>query len=718
MKKYLLLLFVFLAQTISYANDDCANAITLTPGTACTYTSGSFSGTTLSGAAPSCATTSSQDTWYQFTATSQTMSVYVERLSSNWDMYFALEIYEDNCNGNRFKCIAPRLNYNNYFNTDFVIGKTYFLRVLNASATLNAFNFRLCVQAFPRPVNDLCANATTLTPTSTCNYTTGTFSGALLDTAAPSCAASASQDAWYQFTATSQTMSVYVERTSANWDMYFAFELYEDSCNGNQFKCIPSRLNYNNYFNTDFVIGKTYFLRIVNTSGINTFNFNLCVQAFPRPANDLCANATTLIPANTCTAISGTFSGALLDTTAPTCPPNASQDVWYQFTATSQTMSVFVERVSFNWTMFFGIEIYADSCTGNQLYCGSAAQNTASYQGNNFIIGNTYYLRLVNASATINTYNFRICLIGPPPVTCTPSVAISASAASICRGTSVSFAATAVNGGASPSYQWKVNGNNMGTNSPTFTTTTLTSGSTVSCVLTSNAICASPLSVTSNAITINVSAPITPEFTVIAPICSGNALTLPTTSTNGISGVWSPSVNNTATTTYTFTPNSGQCASQSSITVEVINANAEVTIQGNTLTASATNAAYQWINCSNNQPIAGATNVSYTATASGSYAVTVTQNGCSKTSACLSVGTLGTGAFARNGWSIYPNPSDDQLFIALTEATQITIIDANGKIIRKERLKVGTNTINVSSLTAGVYFIKSASGATVKFVKR
>src|SRR5438034_904222 len=54
---------------------------------------------------------------------------------------------------------------------------------------------------------------------------------------------------------------------------------------------------------------------------------------------------------------------------------------------------------------------------------------------------------------------------------------------------------------------------------------------------------------------------ITPTFTAIPAICSGAATpTLPTTSNNGITGSWSPAFNNTSTTTYTFTPAIGQCA--------------------------------------------------------------------------------------------------------------------------------------------------------------
>jgi gliding motility-associated-like protein len=63
--------------------------------------------------------------------------------------------------------------------------------------------------------------------------------------------------------------------------------------------------------------------------------------------------------------------------------------------------------------------------------------------------------------------------------------------------------------------------------------------------------------------------PITPSFTQVAPICSGGAFTLPTSSNNGITGVWSPAINNTTTTTYTFTPTAGQCANTTTMTVNV-----------------------------------------------------------------------------------------------------------------------------------------------------
>ncbi len=71
-------------------------------------------------------------------------------------------------------------------------------------------------------------------------------------------------------------------------------------------------------------------------------------------------------------------------------------------------------------------------------------------------------------------------------------------------------------------------------------------------------------------LTINVNPIVIPSFNNISPICSGTNLTLPVISLNGISGTWSPTFNNTSTTTYTFTPDAGQCATTKTLTVTVV----------------------------------------------------------------------------------------------------------------------------------------------------
>jgi hypothetical protein len=69
---------------------------------------------------------------------------------------------------------------------------------------------------------------------------------------------------------------------------------------------------------------------------------------------------------------------------------------------------------------------------------------------------------------------------------------------------------------------------------------------------------------------------ITPTFTALGPYCVGDAPgALPGTSTNGINGTWSPATISTAiagTTTYTFTPAGGQCATTILMSV-VVNPN-------------------------------------------------------------------------------------------------------------------------------------------------
>lgn len=90
-------------------------------------------------------------------------------------------------------------------------------------------------------------------------------------------------------------------------------------------------------------------------------------------------------------------------------------------------------------------------------------------------------------------------------------------------------------------------------------------------------------------ITINVTPTTTPAFNQIEPICSGAALNpLPTTSNNGITGTWSPALNNTTTTTYTFSPDSGQCANATTTRLEVLNCNTNCCINLSTLSTNQT----------------------------------------------------------------------------------------------------------------------------------
>lgn len=117
------------------------------------------------------------------------------------------------------------------------------------------------------------------------------------------------------------------------------------------------------------------------------------------------------------------------------------------------------------------------------------------------------------------------------------SVSITASATTICSGTSVTFTATPTYGGTTPMYQWKVNGANIGANSATYTSTTLANNDVVTVVMTSNASpCLTGSPATSNAVTMTVNPNLTPSVSLAASattICPGTSVTFTATPTNG-----------------------------------------------------------------------------------------------------------------------------------------------------------------------------------------
>ncbi|MDX8337604.1 HYR domain-containing protein [Draconibacterium sp. IB214405] len=84
-----------------------------------------------------------------------------------------------------------------------------------------------------------------------------------------------------------------------------------------------------------------------------------------------------------------------------------------------------------------------------------------------------------------------------------PSVTITSNPdTAVCPGTIIQFTATATNQGNNPSYQWKLNGSNVGSNLPTYSSATLVDGDEVWVVLTSNIDC--PVNNPVNSDTINV----------------------------------------------------------------------------------------------------------------------------------------------------------------------------------------------------------------------
>ncbi|MFY7732063.1 MAG: LamG-like jellyroll fold domain-containing protein [Bacteroidia bacterium] len=136
--------------------------------------------------------------------------------------------------------------------------------------------------------------------------------------------------------------------------------------------------------------------------------------------------------------------------------------------------------------------------------------------------------------------------------------------------------------------------------------------------------------------------------------------------------------------------------------------NKTVTKIGNTLTAAATNANYLWINCTTNLPIANANMQSYTPTASGSYKVIITQNGCVDTSACTNVTIINCNLQLTHS---VLNPTDT------IRCKQVKVNITNGTLPIDLKLTWSTNIIGLSlNITDSTYTFNDACPETYKLV--
>lgn len=166
----------------------------------------------------------------------------------------------------------------------------------------------------------------------------------------------------------------------------------------------------------------------------------------------------------------------------------------------------------------------------------NAGTNSATFSTSSLVNGDIVTCVLISSAACLvtPTATSNALTMSVTPLV-TPTISISASGTTICAGSNVTFTANASNQGSAPSYQWKVNSVNVGTNSSTYASTTLNNGDIVSCTLTSNATCPSTTQANSNSITMTVNPIVTPTIGISTPsatICAGAATTFTATVTN------------------------------------------------------------------------------------------------------------------------------------------------------------------------------------------
>src|SRR5690554_162368 len=194
--------------------------------------------------------------------------------------------------------------------------------------------------------------------------------------------------------------------------------------------------------------------------------------------------------------------------------------------------------------------------------------------------------------------------------------------------------------------------------------------------------------------TLNIIAPY--ETYESKSICQGDSYTFP----DGTIG------NSSGTHISTLTASNG-CDSIVETYLSVTTIDTTVINNSNELTAVQNNANYQWINCSDMSNISNETNISYTPSSSGTYAVEITINGCSSTSSCHKTELLGINHESGNSlFKLYPNPSNGIINIENNKGKTVLIYDSKLSLVYTSSLKIGKQVLD-TNLSSGIYIWKA-----------
>jgi len=213
---------------------------------------------------------------------------------------------------------------------------------------------------------------------------------------------------------------------------------------------------------------------------------------------------------------------------------------------------------------------------------------------------------------------------------------------------------------------------------------------------------------------------VTPTFTEVGTICYGDTFSLDDDSQNGISGVWSPAIDNTQTQTYIFTPNI--CANKTTMTVVVNDIIPTPTgDESQTFTAGQTIA---------DLVVDGTDLVFYNSTYTETFSLTdelvdsQTYYVVSEVGNCMSDPLIITvtmvvsrSEFDIYGFSYHPNPVNDVLYFSSnSKIEKVTISNILGQQVNAN-LNSDNTILDVSNLPSGNYFVKVTIEGVSKTIK-
>ena len=346
-----------------------------------------------------------------------------------------------------------------------------------------------------------------------------------------------------------------------------------------------------------------------------------------------------------------TITGALILPGNP-CPPVA----YYQF---NNTVTNGEKVVLYQWNFGNGTISSTDTTSSPVMY--------------SYTVAGKYWV-----SCTVTNSLGCKAVTDSVLVTILPDIASSVSISSQVNGTTETFIANTINGGATPAYQWYKNSTLVGSDS-TYTDSVLVTGDSVWVVMTSSAGCIIQPNDTSNIILVTNPLPV--------------SLKTFTASVDGNHSILNWATATELSTSHFNVQHSTDGSSFSNI--------------GNVKAIGNGANSYQFTDKSP----ANGTNY---------YRLqSVDKDGASTYSKVVSVSFT----IHDSPLTIYPNPAKDYLTIKGNHIASVNVLDNMGRLVSIQSLKDATNpSITVASLPAGVYHLRiqttDGSISTIAFVKQ
>jgi Secretion system C-terminal sorting domain len=310
-----------------------------------------------------------------------------------------------------------------------------------------------------------------------------------------------------------------------------------------------------------------------------------------------------------------------------------------------------------------------------------------------------------------------------------PNISIAPDLLKVCSGDRVTLTATTSNGGSSPSYVWLLNGNTVALSGTTYAFIAVVSGLSVRCVFTSSAVCALPAVDTSNlyitSLNTGPASMITPSGTIT--ICGNDSVKL--TASGGLHYSWSNGDTSTTVWADKNTGIIGLIARDSSgcsgtfvlDTILVGGTPPAPTVTNHYDTLFASNiVAGTWAWYRNDTLIPGATSATYHAVKDGNYkALFTSTTGCKSVSASLNITHVGIDEISASQLHIYPNPSTGIFSLEREHSGEgeLQVYSIYGQLVHSQHLQQLYETIDVSALSAGMYYAVVAEQGTTRVAR-